>query len=447
MLRSPIRISRVRAGLSWPRSGRSPVRLAVAVAASVLVLLLILLLVLPTLLVRGAEPQIIVSGAPAPGARVVIDGNEFPPGISVGFRWDEVEIGPITQASSRGAFSVLFDIPRDAEPGRHTLAAVDVSAAPQPPFELATTHVNVTDGRATVTPSATPPMTEVATTATVAPTGQVAPPRTSAPTPAPTPVSTPQPAATPTTVPPRQSTPVPTPGRSPTPTAAPTPPSSGGGWANVLDDQFNGGGVPAHWNLYNGPYGSGPRNCAVPSHASVSNGSLQLLLRYESSGRCGAGWYSAGMMVDSAYGAVDQRVTVRFRIVRHGVAGHYVIPMRWPTVDAWPQAGEEDYCEGNSLTECTTFLHYSASNQQIYHHHSVDLSTWHTIRVQRREHVVRVYIDDMSVPRWTYQGSAETLPDTFKRVVLQQECQSSCPSGTTGSEVIEIDWIRIDNAV
>jgi hypothetical protein len=46
---------------------------------------------------------------------------------------------------------------------------------------------------------------------------------------------------------------------------------------------------------------------------------------------------------------------------------------------------------------------------------------------------------------WTFSGDATTLPDTLKHVVLQQECQSSCPSGTTGSEDIQIDWITVDN--
>ena len=61
------------------------------------------------------------------------------------------------------------------------------------------------------------------------------------------------------------------------------------GWVNVVNDQFSSGGVPAHWRRYDGPYGSAPHNCATPSHVSVSGGSMHLLMRYEASGRCGAG--------------------------------------------------------------------------------------------------------------------------------------------------------------
>ena len=227
-------------------------------------------------------------------------------------------------------------------------------------------------------------------------------------------------------------------------------PNGGGaaeGWVNVVNDQFNSGGVPAHWDLYDGPYGSGPRNCASPRHVSVSGGAMHMLMRYESSGRCGAGWYSAGMMVDKAFGSVDQRVTVRFRVVRSGATAHHIIPMRFPPGVRWPQGGEEDYCEGASRTICHTFLHYGdTSTTQIQHRHVLDMSQWRTVRFERRDHVVKAYIGDLTTPAWTYRGSSRTLPDTVKQVVLQQECEhQGCPSGTTGTEDLQIDWITIDN--
>jgi hypothetical protein len=226
-----------------------------------------------------------------------------------------------------------------------------------------------------------------------------------------------------------------------------TAPRAAGGWVNVLNDQFNSGGVPAHWSLYDGPYGSGPRNCAAPSHVSVSQGSMHLLMRYEASGRCGAGWYSAGMMVDKAFASIDQRVTLRFRVVGGGVSGHHIIPMRFPPGASWPQGGEEDYCEGGARSGCFTFLHYGdKSTTQVWHRHAFDPKQWHTVRFERRHHVVKAYIDDLTTPAWTYSGSSRTLPDTIKHVVLQQECLSSgCPAGTTGTEDIQIDWITIDN--
>jgi hypothetical protein len=69
-----------------------------------------------------------------------------------------------------------------------------------------------------------------------------------------------------------------------------------------------------------------------------------------------------------------------------------------------------------------------------------------TVRFCLVSDVVKAYIEDLTAPVWTYSGSAETLPDTVKQVVLQQECRASgCPTGTTGTEDIQIDWITIDN--
>jgi hypothetical protein len=233
-------------------------------------------------------------------------------------------------------------------------------------------------------------------------------------------------------------------GRRPTTT---TTPRAAAGWVNVVNDQFGAGGVPAHWSRYDGPYGSGPRNCATPSHASVSGGSMHLLMRYEASGGCGAGWYTAGMMLDRALASVDQRVTVRFRVVGDGVSGHHIIPMRFPPGARWPQGGEEDYCEGSESNGCHTFLHFGdKATTQVSHRHGFDLRQWHTVRFERRDHVVKAYIDDLGTPLWTYRGSSTTLPDTRKQVVLQQECRSSgCPAGTTGTEDIQIDWVTVDN--
>ena len=216
-----------------------------------------------------------------------------------------------------------------------------------------------------------------------------------------------------------------------------------------MNDQFNSGGVPGHWSRYDQAYGSGSSNCAAPSHVTVSGGFLHLLLGYEPSGAgsvgCGPGWYSGGVSL-SGFSSVDQQVTVRLRVVRAGVAGHFIIPMRWPDNDAsWPAGGEEDYCETDMTSGCDTYLHYSSSNRQIAASHTFDLSAWHVIRTERLNHVVRFYVDNMAMPAWTYTGTATTLPDTLKHVVLQQECQSSCPSGTTGTEDIQIDWITVAN--
>jgi hypothetical protein len=218
-----------------------------------------------------------------------------------------------------------------------------------------------------------------------------------------------------------------------------------------VDDQFNSGGLPAHWVPYNfplGAYGPGSKNCAIPSHVVVSGGTLHLMMFYETSGLCGAGWYT-GVVALAGHSSVDSRITVRFRVVDNGVSGHLII-LRWPdVVSSWPASGEEDYCESDDTLGCTTYLHYGADYSHILtnqHTYQVDLTQWHTFRFQRLDHVVTVYIDDMTTPAWTFTGSSTTLPDTLKLAILQQECHAGgCPTGTSGSEDIQIDWITVEN--
>lgn len=214
-------------------------------------------------------------------------------------------------------------------------------------------------------------------------------------------------------------------------------------WTLVVDDRFNAGRVPRHWSRYDGPYGSGPENCARPDHASVRNGKLRMVLRYRADGRCGAGWYSAGMMLDERFESVSQKIRIRFRVrTVDGVRGHRIIPMRWPSSGDWPDAGEEDYCEGSDLRGCSTFLH--GPDERESHHYRVNLRRWHTMTFVRRGFTVRAFIDGKR--RWVYRGDRSTLPATLKRPVLQQECQSDgCPSGRQGREVILIDWVKVWN--
>ncbi len=214
-------------------------------------------------------------------------------------------------------------------------------------------------------------------------------------------------------------------------------------WRLVVDDRFNSGGVPRHWSRYDGPYGSGAENCARPDHASVKDGAMRIVLRYRSSGDCGAGWYSAGMMLAKRYQAVDQKISVRFRVAStDGVRGHRIIPMRWPSSGSWPAAGEEDFCESSGLRGCSTFLHHS-QGQEYSHTYRVNLTRWHTVTFVRRDFTVRSYIDGKL--QWSFRGSPKTLPATLKRPVLQQECSSSCPSGRSGQETIIINWIKVWN--
>lgn len=247
--------------------------------------------------------------------------------------------------------------------------------------------------------------------------------------------------------------PTPTGTSSPTGTTTPTgngstPPAVDAGWTRIVDDRFDSGGIPSHWSVYAGKYGSGANNCAAPSQDLVEGGSLVLLMSYRTTGGCGAGWYTGGMQIAKSLGAVDQTMTVRMRVVSSdpvNVRSHRNVPMRWVDDPAytWDQ-GQANYCEGSQATGCTTFLHKDSSSQ-VLHEHTFDVSRWHVFKVVHQNNRVRIYVD--GALSWDYQGTATTVPDAVRRVVLQQECRSSCPATSYAgqTERIEVDYVTIDN--
>jgi hypothetical protein len=340
-----------------------------------------------------------------------------------------VDVTPLVSSAGAGAGAVDLVVTTADDSGLRFSSRESGEFAPRLVVETSTTSTTQMPTAATHAPSST---SLAPTSTTQAPTSTTRPPATTSST------------TTTTTT---------------TTTNSSTTTLSPGGWVNVVNDRFDSGGIPDHWTLYDSPYRSNAQNCPAPSHVTVSGGSLHLLMAYETSGSCGAGWYTAGMQVKAAYGAVHQRVTVRWRVVSsnpENVRSHRIIPMRWVNDPdfAWYE-GEADYCEGSGLSGCSTFLHYRDTSSAVSHSYAVDLTQWHTMRFETRPGtdasghptvILRAYIDDLASPAWTYIGSETTIPSAFRRTVLQQECRSSgCPAGTTGTEDIQIDWITIDN--
>lgn len=241
---------------------------------------------------------------------------------------------------------------------------------------------------------------------------------------------------------------------TPTPNSSSALPAPQLGFTRVFTDEFNGSALDTtKWSPYTGHLSSSD-GCNEPDNLQVANGTLTMLFAYQGSGACGAGWYHGSMMVAGAYGGNNQSVTVRFRVLNNDPANtraHRILPMRWPeavnggSTPPWYN-GEADYCEGDSLTECTTYLHYKDSSSQVAQPQAFDATQWHTFRAtQRAGNDVDIFVDDMAVPRWSYDGSTTTVPDVFRRTVLQQECSSSCPTNQAGWERIEVDYVTIDN--
>ncbi len=230
-------------------------------------------------------------------------------------------------------------------------------------------------------------------------------------------------------------------------------------WTVVVDDQFNGTELGPHWFKYRYGYRSSS-GCPAPEHVTVSGGVLKLLAKYQHTRpaqveSCGhqAGWYVGGVrLVKTApYIAVDQRVTVRWRVVPGGAQFHRIMPMRWPADLPNNTHGEEDWCEGHRNDGCLTFLHWlnpdgsvGTVRSELY---QVDLTQWHTMTAEKRGYRMRFWID--GVLRFDYTSTELQLPSRPRVLVLQQECirdsAGGCPTNQAATETIEVDWVRVEN--
>jgi hypothetical protein len=223
-----------------------------------------------------------------------------------------------------------------------------------------------------------------------------------------------------------------------------------GAWTlrTVYDDDFSGKRLHRGWSRYDGSYGSGVENHARPGHFKLNGeGQLVLLMKYRADGDDGANWYTGGAMLDEKYGGRFQSIDIRYKVVSNGVLSHRNIPMRWVDDPAYEwYEGESNYNEGSSLTRVSTFLHYGRNDQES-ESYSVDLTRWHRWRfVHRPDRRIRVFLDGKL--KWDYRGTAVTVPDAFRRVVLQQEVSGgNPPTSESGSEQILVDHLRIKTFV
>ncbi len=247
--------------------------------------------------------------------------------------------------------------------------------------------------------------------------------------------------------------------------AAPTPPpvsttdpglpaadNGADGWTTKVNDTFDAGGVPSHWNVYTGKYSGNGANCTSSSHVIVSSGMLTLLMKYDNSGTnasatcTGNQWYTGA--ISGGVSAVSKRVTMRWRIVNGGAVQARVMPEDWPDDGSvWPN-GEHDYCEGDSSTSCGFFMHYgSTSNKQQVVGPSIpeDLTQWHITRSVRDGQTFQEFIDNLVTPVWSQTLTTTQAPAISDHTVLQQECDyHGCPTTTTGTAEIQVDWVQID---
>jgi hypothetical protein len=236
------------------------------------------------------------------------------------------------------------------------------------------------------------------------------------------------------------------------------------GWTNVINTDFTSDGVlPAPWKAYDFANSLAGGGYYLPSHVVVSGGIASLVEKYEASGPArnsyytadGGGWYQGTIYAAGSgpWVSVDHRTTVRMRIVSNGVTSHRGLPMWWPESGNGGTDGEEDFFESDGVwwppiggqEQPRSFFHYGGNTQVYWIWNPIDLSQWHTYRFERLAHKITIWVDDMTTPVWSQQYSSTELPDTLKHPIFQQENPNFLPpSGTTGSEEIQIDWVQVD---
>ena len=260
-----------------------------------------------------------------------------------------------------------------------------------------------------------------------------------------------------------------------------------GFWTPVLQSDFTGVTktltLPTPWQKYDfESYLASPQYSTWyrADHAFVENNALVLLYQYESSGNGiqryssnpydgnGGGWYTA-TVYPSTSGAnafpndvIDHRTTFRMRVVQNqGTAtlmgSHRNMPLYWPVSENQPVDGEEDYFESDPMWNAldgsgrATMRNFMHGNGVVDYYNGsysglVDLSQWHVYRFQRLGFTVTEWVDDMVNPLWTKTFDATSLPAAPKTPRFQMESMNNntAPTGTTGYERIEIDYITIE---
>jgi Glycosyl hydrolases family 16 len=226
------------------------------------------------------------------------------------------------------------------------------------------------------------------------------------------------------------------------PSGEPMPTGDLPGWRQVFADDFDGTTLNlSRWRTYSGHPGGDPGGWWAPSHVTVANGSL-ILSGYRDPAH-GDGWTTGG--VSSSPGLVQTygKYLVRFRFDSGVGIAHAIL--LWPADNSWPP--EIDFSEDNGANRRTDYatLHYGATNAQLQHSLSVDLTKWHTLGVEWTPGQLVYTIDGRD---WATVTSPDvpSIPMVLDIQTQAWACGTNtweqCPNATTPSHVnLYVDWV------
>ncbi len=325
---------------------------------------------------------------------------------------------------------------------------------------------------ATTAPTSTP--TEAPASApTVVPTKQPAtvptPAPTVAPTKAPTAIPTQQPTAAPTKVPTKAATTAPTtaPTKAPTnaptrqATAAPTTPAnnsglppapSGQSWAYRWGDEFNGTSIDtSKWQIDNKTRAEDPnKTYYIPQNASVSNGTLKLLVKHETysgANYTGAMLELTGNYRRNRYGYFEARIKYNFQG-----------PGWWANfwmcgVDQWPPEFDNEIVAQHpgAVYLANHYKDASGTDRSSNTYGALDYNQWHTYGVLWLPgKPVQFYLDGKLA--FTASSPSQNPPTVDMYMALRAGAYyNSTWGGTPNSTTVypgsaEYDWVHVYQA-
>lgn len=213
------------------------------------------------------------------------------------------------------------------------------------------------------------------------------------------------------------------------PEAAVKPAISGGvpaGYKLVWSDEFDSWNG-ANWEKYegNGNAGTGKR---VASAVNVQGGELQIT---------GHGMDGGG--VGSSYTGTYGYYEIRAKFDPSSI-GYNTAALLWPKSDNWPVDGEIDIAEmfNGNTSECGSYLHWGASNSQLYNEYKGDFSQWHTWGVDWQADHITYYLDGKEF--W-HVTQANAIPHNPHFIGLQLDVTSGAEKND--GSTYHVDFVRV----
>jgi hypothetical protein len=219
-----------------------------------------------------------------------------------------------------------------------------------------------------------------------------------------------------------------------------TAPSSNGAGAGpaaggrlLVADSFDGNSLnAATWQTY-GPNwaGNGGNGLRDGSAVSVGGGVLTITAKMVG-GTLVSG--AIASRISTTYGRVEFRV----RADPDPSQATSAVVLMWPTSDNWPIDGETDIFETGpaaARSSFTSFVHYGASNQQVWFPHHVDATQWHTMAMDWTPSRLSFYLDGALDGEVT---DAAVISDAAQHLCIQLDATQPTMTGTVRMQVDDV---------